>query len=66
MTSLSTAPSTGLSGGGRPSPVPAPRGAQITVTTRGGVATWNTCQGVADFVTSLLGEPASRVEVSGP
>lgn len=45
---------------------PLPRTAQITVTHRLGdqvtVATWSTCHGVADFISSVLGTPGARVE----
>ncbi|WP_067184541.1 hypothetical protein [Microtetraspora niveoalba] len=69
MTSTSTEALAGTSGGGLPTPAPAlpRRSAQITVTTRDGdrvtVSTWSTCAGVGDFVSMLLGEPGSRVEV---
>lgn len=54
-----------LAGGGLPIPQ-LPRSASITVTQRTGgrvvVATWDTCHGVADFVTNILGAPGARVE----
>lgn len=64
--SASTTTPTGLStGGGLPLPQ-LPRNASITVTQRTGgrvtMATWNTCHGVADFITSILGEPGAKAE----
>jgi hypothetical protein len=64
MSTSTTTPAGGLvAGGGLP---PLPRSASITVTQRTGgrvvVATWDTCHGVADFVTNILGAPGARVE----
>ncbi|WP_326637324.1 hypothetical protein OG884_26665 [Streptosporangium sp. NBC_01755] len=61
--SISTTTPAGLSAGGG-LPIPSlPRSASITVTQRTGgrvtVATWDTCHGVADFITSVLGTPGA-------
>lgn len=54
--------------GGPPHPGPAPRDATITVTQRAGarvtVDTWDTCHGVATFISNVLGEPGARVEAT--
>ncbi|MEU3162926.1 hypothetical protein [Streptosporangium sp. NPDC006930] len=68
MTTSTTTPVGGVpvAGGGLPYPAPLPRSATITVTQRFGarvtVSTWNTCGGVADFITNVLGTPGARVE----
>jgi hypothetical protein len=66
-TSTSIQALAGSSGGGLPSP--RIRSASVTVTTRDGdqvtVSTWDVCQGVADFVASLLGEPGEHVTANG-
>ncbi|MEU8035683.1 DUF2303 family protein [Streptosporangium sp. NPDC049078] len=64
-----TTTSAGLhGGGGLPHPAPLPRSATITVTQRFGgrvtVDTWDTCHGVADFITRVLGEPGTKVEAT--
>ncbi|MGS2641706.1 hypothetical protein [Streptosporangium sp. G12] len=69
MNASTTTPAGGLpvAGGGFPTPGPQPRSATITVTRRAGarvtVDTWDTCHGVADFITRVLGEPGARIEL---
>ncbi|MEV4458490.1 hypothetical protein [Microbispora sp. NPDC049633] len=70
MTSTSTTQAlAGSSGGGLPTPAPVRRSATVTVTRRDGdqitVSTWDTCTGVAEFVTTLLGPPAARTTTGG-
>ncbi|MEV1201701.1 hypothetical protein [Microbispora rosea] len=69
MTSTSTTSAlAGSSGGGRPTPGPR-RWATVTVTRRDGdqitVSTWDTCTGVAEFVSTLLGPPTARTTTRG-
>lgn len=56
-------------GGGFPLPGPVRRSATVTVTRRDGdqitVSTWDTCTGVAEFVSMLLGPPTARTTTGG-